>query len=237
MTDQTGSERVLAAFRQSDLFSQLPAAEMRSIAAAFRERTFAPDEFLFHQDQPAQVFHLVANGRIKVVQTSTEGLEVILHIFEPGGIVGALPTLGEGLYPASAIAMESSRTYAIDRDRFDKILVDHPQIAASLLKFASKMLQTAHNRLREMSTERVERRIARTVTRLLRQLGEQEGEAIVLESPLTRQDLAELSGTTLFTISRTLKEWERQGIVLAERERIVILDPHQLVVIAEDLIS
>lgn len=237
MVEENKTLDILAVFRASELFSRLDRDGTESIAGFFRERAYAPDEFLFHQDQPAVVFHLVAEGRIKVVQTSSEGLEVILHIFEPGGIIGALPTIGEGLYPASAIAMDRSRTYAIDADRFDQILIDHPQIAVSLLTFASKMLRTAHNRLREMSTERVERRIARTLTRLLRQLGQEQGDAIVLGSPLTRQDLAELSGTTLFTISRTLKEWERQGIILAERERIVVLDPHQLVVIAEDLIS
>lgn len=228
-------EAILGAFDQSDLFSKLDPDARLSIAGSFRERSYGPDEFLLHQGQPADVFHLVGEGRVKVVQTSVEGLEVILHIFEPGGLIGALPTIGEGLYPASAVAMEVTRTYVIDAQDFDQILVAHPQIAANLLKFASRMLQTAHNRLRELATERVERRIARTLTRLLRQMGVEQGEAIVLERPLTRQDLAELSGTTLFTISRTLKAWERQGLIRAERERVVVLRPHQLVAIAEDL--
>lgn len=167
MPDRAQGDDILTAFAKSELFSRLDRPAQRSISNYFRQRSYAPDEILFHQDQPAKVFHLVAEGRVKVVQSSAEGLEIILHIFAPGGIIGALPTLGEGLYPASAIAMDSSRTYAIGAAEFDRILVDHPPITINLLKFASKMLQTAHNRLREMATERVERRIAQTLTRLL----------------------------------------------------------------------
>lgn len=225
----------LNVFRQSDLFSPLDPSSLEAISGLFRPRMFNDGEYLFHQEQPARVFHLVASGRVKVVQTSAEGLEVILHIVEPGGIIGALPTIGEGRYPASAVAMDRVVTYAISSDDFQQMTEDYPQVAAKLLKFASQMLQTAHNRLREMATERVERRIARTLTRLLRQLGQERDGAIILESPLTRQDLAELSGTTLFTISRTLKEWERRGLIQAERERVIVLEPHELVKIAEDL--
>jgi CRP/FNR family transcriptional regulator, nitrogen oxide reductase regulator len=93
------------------------------------------------------------------------------------------------------------------------------------------------NRYRELATERVERRLARTVLRLASQVGRKTDEGVLLDLPLTRQDLAEMSGTTLFTVSRILSQWEDQELVRAGRERLVIRFPHGLVSIAEDLKS
>ena len=86
-----------------------------------------------------------------------------------------------------------------------------------------------------MATERVEQRIARTLARLANQIGRQTETGILIDAPLTRQDLAEMTGTTLFTVSRTLKAWERDGILEVGREKVTIADPHRLVVLGEDL--
>ena len=122
-------------------------------------------------------------------------------------------------------------------EQFQATLVAHPRVTKNLLRFATRVVQTSHNKIRELSTERVERRIARALSRLASQLGRQTEEGILLDFPLSRQDLAEMTGTTVFTVSRTLKEWERQEILLLGRERIVITAPHQLISIGEDLPS
>ena len=106
-----------------------------------------------------------------------------------------------------------------------------------MLRFATRVVQTSHNKIRELSTERVERRIARALSRLASQLGRQTEEGILLDFPLSRQDLAEMTGTTVFTVSRTLKAWERLEILQLGRERIVIAAPHELITIGEDLPS
>jgi CRP-like cAMP-binding protein len=91
------------------------------------------------------------------------------------------------------------------------------------------------DRYRELATEKVERRIARTLLRLAAQSGRRVAEGVLIDIPLTRQDIAQMTGTTLFTVSRTLSEWERQGLLSVGRERVVIREPHALVKIAEDL--
>jgi CRP-like cAMP-binding protein len=91
------------------------------------------------------------------------------------------------------------------------------------------------NRVRDLSTKRVETRIARTILRLARQSGKQIAEGVLIDLPLSRQDLAEMSGTTLYTASRVIREWEKQELVQSQRQRIVIRYPHGLVIIAEDL--
>lgn len=228
------AEDVLAS---ATLFEGLPDSALSAIAPNFRAHRYAPKAVLWLEGDRATEFHLVGSGKVKVVQTSLEGEDVILHVAEPGDFIGALPTPIGNTYPAGAVALEEAVTFAVNEKAFERILHDYPQVALRLLRFATKQLQVAHRRLREMSTERVERRIARTLTRLASQLGHKQGSAIEIEAPLSRQDLAELSGTTIYTVSRILKNWQRQGLVSARRKQIVILDPHGLVTIAEDLPS
>ncbi|MEA4906403.1 MAG: Crp/Fnr family transcriptional regulator, partial [Anaerolineaceae bacterium] len=110
-----------------------------------------------------------------------------------------------------------------------------PRLALNATKVLAGHVREFQNRYRELATERVERRLARNVLRLAGQTGRKTEEGILLDLPLTRQDLAEMSGTTLFTVSRILSRWEDQGLVLTGRERLVIRVPHSLVSIAEDL--
>ncbi|NIN65939.1 MAG: cyclic nucleotide-binding domain-containing protein [Anaerolineae bacterium] len=223
------------AFIQAELFEGLPESALSEVVARFQRRSFARDEQLFNEGEPATSFFLIASGKVKVVQTSVEGTEVILQVFRPGQLIGALAVLGEGTYPATSIALSDGVVYRISAESFEELLLLHPQVTLNLLRFATHQLQVAHRRLRELATERVERRIARAISRLASQIGKKAERGITLDAPLTRQDLAELSGTTLYTVSRTLKNWERQGILLTKREQVTILDPHALIVIAEDL--
>ena len=110
-----------------------------------------------------------------------------------------------------------------------------PRIAMNALSTTNRRLQEVQSRFRELATERVERRVGRALLRLARQAGKKTDEGIEIGFPLTRQDLAELTGTTLFTVSRILSEWESQGIVSGSRQRVVLKEPHRLVAIAEDL--
>lgn len=225
----------LSAFRQAELFQGLDDEALAEVARKFKRSTYEADETILLQGAPAKAFYLVVAGSVKVVQTSIEGTEVLLHVFEPGGVIGALPTVGEDTYPATAVALEPTIARFINADDFDDLLLSHPRVARNLLKFATRMLQSAHQRLREMATERVERRLARTLVRLAQQLGEEQDGKISIEAPLSRQDLADMSGTTLYTVSRTMKEWERQDLVLSSRKHITILRPHDLITLAEDL--
>jgi CRP-like cAMP-binding protein len=135
------------------------------------------------------------------------------------------------------LALDDVMALAITPRDFEDLLVQHPRVAINLLHFAAGKLRAVHSRLRELSTERAERRVARTISRLAAQIGRRTGDGVLLDAPLTRQTLAELSGTSLFTVSRTLKEWERQGLLLIGRERVVVVDTHALATLADDLPS
>jgi CRP-like cAMP-binding protein len=227
--------RLHPAFSQAKVFSGLASSDLAEIAASFRARTYPRGSKLFLQGQPAAVYYLVGEGQVKVLQTSSEGFDVILHIFGPGGLIGALPMLGEGTYPGTAVGLTEVVAFSISSEAFEVILKRFPAVTVNLLHFAAGIIQASHARLRELATERVERRIARTIARLASQTGVKTEEGITLSVPLSRQDLAELTGTTLFTVSRTLKAWERKGIVRASRASLTVLHPHALIAIGEDL--
>jgi CRP-like cAMP-binding protein len=222
-------------FEDIEVFQGISSEDLADLASRFHCREFSQGEFLFLEGQPANVYYLVAEGRVKILQNSIEGFQIFLHILGPGELLGALPTLGEGTYPATAEALEDLVTFAIEAEAFETVLHEYPSVTRRLLRFATRKLQETHARLREMATERVERRIARTLGRLAAQIGKKVPDGILLEAPLSRQDLAEMCGTTLFTMSRTLKAWERKGWLRAGRTKIIILQPHALTTLAEDL--
>jgi CRP-like cAMP-binding protein len=109
----------------------------------------------------------------------------------------------------------------------------HPALASNTLQTIGSRLQDAHTRVMEMSTEQVERRIAHALLRLVQQAGRKVEQGIEIDFPISRQDLAEMTGTTLHTVSRTLSGWESQGLVEGGRQRIVVRDPHRLFTLAE----
>ena len=108
-----------------------------------------------------------------------------------------------------------------------------PSFSANTYKMVGGRLQDAHTRGIEMSTEQVEQRVAHALLKLIKQSGKKTDEGLMIDFPLSRQDVAEMTGTTLHTVSRLLSAWEDQGLVKSGRQRVVVVEPHRLLVIAE----
>jgi CRP-like cAMP-binding protein len=108
-----------------------------------------------------------------------------------------------------------------------------PNFSANTYKAVGARLQDAHARVIEMSTEQVEQRVAHALLKLIKQSGKKTEEGILIDFPISRQDVAEMTGTTLHTVSRLLSAWEDQGLVKSGRQRVVVIEPHRLLVIAE----
>jgi CRP-like cAMP-binding protein len=223
------------AFAQAKVFADLTEDELADVAGRFSRRSFSRGENFFIEGSPARIFYLIAEGEVKVLQTSADGFEVILHVLGSGDLIGALPTIGEGTYPATAQAMSDVTAYGISSVDFNEILLKYHVIAVNIIRFATRVIQASHNKVRELATERVERRIARTLIRLANQIGKKVEHGILIDTPLRRKDLAEMTGTTIFTVSRTLKAWERADIISVGREQVTITQPHELIAIGEDL--
>ena len=179
--------------------------------------------------------HALIDGRVKIVQTGPDGQQVVMRFIGPGEMFGTLAIFTDGLYPADAVAVADCVELSWPAAAMTELMDRHPAIARNALSIIGGRLRELQNRLREVATERVERRIAHALLRLVRHAGRRVEAGVEIDFPLSRQDVAEMTGTTLHTVSRTLSAWESQGIVESGRQQVVIRKPNALVVIAEDL--
>ncbi len=225
----------MEALGSSPLFAGLAREALAAVLTAAHERTVEDGETAFREGEPADSFCVVAAGRLKLTQVGPEGHEVILRFVGPGEAAAALAAFDGTTYPATAAAVGATQVLVWSRAELQALLGRHPVLALNLLRLLSERLREVQERFRELATERVARRIARALVRLVRQAGRKVEEGVLIDMPLSRQTLAEMTGATLFTVSRTLSEWEAQGIIRSGRERVVIARPHALVAIAEDL--
>ena len=220
--------------RQVSVFQNATDDDLRLIAEHGIERSIEEGEFFFFQGDPADYLYVLVAGRAKLTQMNATGQQVNLRTINEWQMFGALGAVREGAtYPASAQALEPSTALAIKSEDLREMMQTRPYLSFDLMKLMTGYIQEMQERYRELATEKVERRIARTLLRLTAQMGVKAADGGI-ELTFTRQDLAEMSGTTLFTASRVLSEWEKRGLVESGRERVVIRKPHELVQIAEE---
>jgi CRP-like cAMP-binding protein len=198
-------------------------------------RSIEEGEFFFFQGDPARYLYILVAGRAKLMQSSPAGQQVNLRTINEWQLFGALGAVRDGVaYPATAQALEPSTALAIESAFLHEMMQTRPYLSFDLMQLMTGYIQEMQSRYRELATEKVERRIARAILRLTAQMGVKNADGNI-ELDFTRQDLAEMSGTTLYTVSRVLSEWERRGLVEAGRERVVLSNPHGIVQIAEEL--
>jgi len=220
--------------RQVSVFQSATDDDLKSIAGHAIARSIEEGGFFFLQGDPADYLYVLVSGRAKLMQTNPAGQQVNLRTINEWQMFGALGAVRENAtYPATAQALENSTALAIRSDFMHEMIKTRPHLSFNLMKLMTDYIQEMQERYRELATEKVERRIARALLRLTAQMGIKTDDGGI-ELTFTRQDLAEMSGTTLYTVSRVLSEWERRGFVEAGRERVLIRKPHGLVQIAEE---
>lgn len=217
------------------LFEALAPEVLDEVAARGARVEYGRRDIVFLEGDAAETFLVVLSGRIKLIQTSAEGQEVIVRYVGPGEMCAVVALFPGNSYPVTAEAVEPTKLIRWARARMEELFEQHPPLALAAMRLLSERMREVTSRLRELSTEKVARRVARALLRLARRTGKRVEAGVLLDLPLSREDLAAMTGTTLFTVSRLLAEWEREGIVETGRERVVITDPHALVTIAEDL--
>ncbi len=226
-----------ADLRRVSVFREAPEEDLRLFLSKAILRAAEEGEYFFLQGDPADFFYILVSGRAKLTQSNPAGQQVNLRTINEWQMFGAIGVVRSGaVYPATAQALEPSAALAIESAFLRDALKTRPYLNFGLMNLMTAYIQEMQERYRELATERVERRIALTILRLASQIGVRlPGEDALIEIPLSRQDVAEASGTTIFTVSRVLAEWERRGLVETGRERVLIRNPHGLVQIAEGL--
>jgi CRP-like cAMP-binding protein len=215
------------------MFEKMPDHDIDALLSQAALKRIGPGESFFEQGAPATHFFLLINGRLKVTQVTADGQQIIVRVVHPGDLFGFARALRRADYPGTAIGVTESLAICWPTDLWPQFIDRSPHVAVSALNTIGQRLEEAHTRIREMSTEEVERRVAHTVIRLSQQAGRTEADGVRIDFPISRQDIAEMTGTTLHTVSRILSAWETNGIVQGGRQKLLVRDPARLQALAD----
>lgn len=216
------SEKIKLA-RQFALFAELTPAEFELIIAAAREKRFDRRETIFTEGDPVRQVTMVLSGFVKVTQMGLNGNEVILRLSGAGEIVGSYRVCNNCIHCATAQAVQPCVALVWDAVAFEKLQQRIPTFRRNTVQALEERLLEMEQRFREVSTEKVGSRLSSELVRIHDRLG-RNGDSSRVEITLSRAELAQLTGTTLFTVSRLLCQWQTQGIVRVRRESVLVQD-------------
>lgn len=215
------------------LFEKMSDQDLDNLLAHATVRRVPQSDAVFEQGEKATAFFLLLHGRLKVTQVTRDGQQIIVRVVNPGDLFGFARALQRSDYPGTASAAIESIVIAWPTELWSVFIEKNPYLAVNAMHTIGQRLDEAHTRIREMSTEEVERRVAHTVLRLADQAGKREESGIRIDFPISRQDIAEMTGTTLHTVSRIISAWESRGLVEGGRQRLVVCDLPRLARLAE----
>jgi CRP-like cAMP-binding protein len=210
---------------QSPIFASLNEDELAELAGLAVERSLTPGEFVFWDGDTPKWFYLVAEGKVKVLKHSSQGKEFIIAFFSPGEMFGEVAVFENRPYPASAQAVTETKVLGIKREDFLSFLANRPEVSLRIINVLSGRLRDAQGRLRDLAGERVERRLAQTLLMLSSKLGP--------TLPFTRQEIADMAGTTAETAIRFMSQLKDRRIIRSTRGKTVILDVTKLKLLSE----
>ncbi|MGZ9098063.1 MAG: Crp/Fnr family transcriptional regulator [Brevundimonas sp.] len=215
------------------MFGGLGEAALNAVAAAGLVRRVTAGTTVFVQGDPGITCHSLIDGRVKIVQTQVNGTQSVLKFIGPGEMYGTVAAMMNRPFPADAVAVVDSVEIVWPVATMRRLIRTHPEIGIRSTASAGERLFELQGRMGDLTGERVERRIARALVRLAGQAGRRTDQGLEIDFPVTRQDLAEMTGATLHTVSRTLAAWDQRGVIGGARRRIVVRDFSALTAIAE----
>jgi CRP-like cAMP-binding protein len=218
------SQEIDAALRQSVLFRRVHPDDRQRLAGVATVRAFEKGTMLFNEGDGSDVMYTVLSGRVKVFKTTPRGTDVILDLFGPGDPVGAVAVYESRPYPASAIALEPTSCLLIPRQAFFVLLESSPSLVRGLLLGLTHRLMELTARLTDLSGGRVEGRLARFLLKLGADIGQPRPDGVFIPLALSRQELADMIGTTIETSIRIMSRWGKDGVVRTDKDGFVILD-------------
>ena len=211
--------------KRSFIFSGSSEEELAELAGLAARRSFVPGEFVFWEGDAPDSFYIVIEGRVKVLKHSSLGKEFIIAFFGPGEMFGEVAVFQDRPYPASAQAAADTKVLRIRREDFLSFVAQRPQVVLRIISVLGERLRDAQGRLKDLAGERVEQRLARTLLMLSAKLG--------ATLPFTRQEIADMAGTTTETAIRFISRLKDGEIIRSARGRITILDKTRLRLLSE----
>ncbi|MBN9004081.1 MAG: Crp/Fnr family transcriptional regulator [Rhizobiales bacterium] len=215
------------------MFAGLAPAEQDDLLREARSVRYPKGSAIFEQGAEIDRFFVLLHGHLRVEKTTAQGHQTVVRYVSAGELFGVAQAMNLSHYPATAVAAVDSIALAWPSSSWARLTARYPSLAGSVMQTIGNRLQDTQTRVIEISNEQVEQRVAHALLRLAKQAGRKVEAGIEIDFPISRQDIAEITGTTLHTVSRILSAWETQGLVEGGRQRIVLRDSHRLHLLAE----
>ncbi|MFT4274876.1 MAG: Crp/Fnr family transcriptional regulator [Rhodopseudomonas sp.] len=215
------------------LFAGLSPVELDAVLQEARSIRVPKNGHVFEQGEDAHSFFVLLHGHVRASKVTPAGEQIVVRYVAPGETFGVATAIGLNRYPATATAVDDSIVLAWPTGAWPRLVERYPALAANTLRTVGDRLQETHSRVIEMSTQQVEQRVAHALLRLAKQSGRKVESGVQIDFPISRQDIAQMTGSTLHTVSRLLSSWEQKGLIESGRQKIVLREPHQLVVLAD----
>ena len=215
------------------VFAGIPARDVESLAAVALEEAHRARAYIFMEGDAPHWFYLVRSGHVKIVRHSKTGKDVVLELLGPGEIFGGVAVIEKRSYPASAQATEPTVVLKIPADSMIALAERHPAFIKEMALMIGRRLRAAHDSVASLAVDPVEARLAATLLRLAKREGTRSDRGVALPFHLTRQSLADMTGTTVETTIRILSRWLREGLLGEDGDRLVLTDWEGLSALAE----
>jgi len=229
------SRDVAAFLRQRPVFAGLPAREIEELATVAVEESHRARAYIFLESDPSRWFYLVKSGHVKIVRHSKTGKDVVLELLGPGEVFGGVAVIEKRPYPAAAQATEPTVVVKIPAGPVIALADRHPAFIKEMALMIGRRLRAAHDSVKSLAVDPVEARLAAALLRLAEREGTRgkSGDGVTLPFHLTRQSLADMTGTTVETTIRILSRWLRDGLLVDEGGRLVLTDREGMTALAE----
>jgi CRP/FNR family transcriptional regulator len=204
---------IIETLNASKVFSSLNEDDIKKISAFFEKAAFKNNETIFNEGDTSDIFYILAEGNVKILKHTVMGKDIILEVMSPGDIFGGVAVLDNKPYPATAQAMKSAKIIKVKRSDLMNILEEYPDLKLEIVKYFSDKLRDSHEMLKNIATERVERRIASLLLKLSEKVGIDDDGYKKLDFHLTRQEISEMVGTTVETCIRTMSKFQKSGMI------------------------
>jgi CRP-like cAMP-binding protein len=215
------------------VFAGLSERDWEKIADLFSERQYRKDDYIFLEGEAPEALYVVKSGKVKVLRHSTDGKDVVLRVVGSGSMLGTVAVFDGSGYPGTAQVIEECSVLVIARNDCLTLVNRYPVFALAVIHDLGSRLRSSAEQIRSLAVERVEQRIARTLLKLAETAGTDVPEGRVIEMPLTRQDVADMTGTTVETAIRVMSKLRRAGLIRTRRGKVVLVDLDALLEIAE----
>jgi CRP/FNR family transcriptional regulator len=215
---------VLKDLKKINLFKNLSNEELKELEHYLTESLYHKKENIFTEGDAPEWFYIVLTGKVKVTKISHDGKELILELISPYDIFGGVAVLRNFPYPANAVAMEDSQILKISRKNLMRLVDRFPNLMFCIALQLGDRMKSSYDSLKNIALERVEARIAALLLKLGNKVGVETAAGLMIDMRLTKQDVADMVGTTVETSIRTFSKFRKEGLVMDSDGKIIIKD-------------